>query len=269
MISYHQYIETAVECALEAGKQIMQVYRGDPGTSAKGDGSPLTLADTLSHEVIREGLIKTGLPVLSEEGSSVSYQDRVSWNLFWMVDPLDGTKEFLNKNGEFTVNIALILNKKPVGGVVYYPVGETLYWALHGEGAFLMKGVSPEYDPGQISLEKLRDQCVKLPVAIDKETYTVVASRSHMNEETANYLKKLGQKHGTLNLVSAGSSLKICMVAEGSADEYPRLGPTMEWDTAAAHAIATAAGKAVVAYGTNTELHYNKPDLLNPSFLVS
>lgn len=243
----------AIEGAEEASKEILKVYNsGDFQAEAKGDNSPLTLADKKAHHKIVEILKSTNLPILSEEGRSIPFEERKQWEYFWMVDPLDGTKEFIKRNGEFTVNIALIHKQTPVLGVVAVPVTGELFFASKGHGARLKK-----YNK-EILLPK------KIETDLSKSGLRVVASRSHMNDETQEFINKLKDPV----LVSKGSSLKFMLLAEGSADVYPRYAPTMEWDTAAAHAIVNETGLRVLQYNTSTELQYNKADLLNPFFLV-
>jgi len=248
-----QYLSTAIEAAQEACKVILEVYHSDTfDVEAKGDASPLTLADRKAHAVIDLILDATHLPVLSEEGKDIPYEERKKWEYFWLVDPLDGTKEFIKRNGEFTVNIALIHGSKPVLGVVAVPVTGEVFSAAHGLGAFL------HVDGETVSLKKRK------PVSLTEPGLRVVASRSHMNEETQAFIHRLTDPE----LVSKGSSLKFMLVAEGKADVYPRYAPTMEWDTAAAHAIVNEVGLKVVQYGKQEELVYNKENLLNPYFLV-
>ena len=247
-----ELLSIAKEASLAAGKEIIKIYEtGDFSIEAKLDDSPLTTADTAAHQKIISILQKTNIPILSEEGKEIPYEERSKWEYFWLVDPLDGTKEFIKKNGEFTVNIALIHHKKPVLGVVYLPTSEELYWAMIGKGAFIEKG-------GESSVLNT----TKKPLSTSG--LKVVASRSHMNIETEKYLKKLNQPE----IVSKGSSLKFLLVASGEADLYPRFGPTMEWDTAAAHIIVSEAGGSVVLKDENLPLIYNKQDLLNPYFIV-
>jgi 3'(2'), 5'-bisphosphate nucleotidase len=246
-------LETAISAAEQACKEIMAVYdSGDFQAEAKGDKSPLTLADKMAHRKIVEVLQKTGLPVLSEEGKNIPFEERKNWEYFWLVDPLDGTKEFIKRNGEFTVNIALINNGIPVMGVVSIPVKAETYYASRGEGVFLKKNGSVN------QLEKRKR------VDLSASGLRVVGSRSHMSPETDSFIKSLSDP----SFVSAGSSLKFLLLANGQADVYPRFAPTMEWDTAAAHAIVNEAGLKVLQSGTDRELTYNKPDLLNPHFLV-
>lgn len=244
----------AIQAAEEACQEILAVYNsGDFQAEAKGDNSPLTLADKKAHQKISIILERAGLPILSEEGSSISYEQRRLWEYYWLVDPLDGTKEFIKRNGEFTVNIALINKSTPILGVVAVPVNGDLFYAAKGHGAFLKKD-------GQVV------ELVKRPSAdMNKSGLKVVASRSHLNEETQVFMDKLKDPV----LVSKGSSLKFMLLAEGKADVYPRYAPTMEWDTAASHAILNELGIRVLQAGSTSELQYNKPNLLNPYFVAS
>jgi 3'(2'), 5'-bisphosphate nucleotidase len=251
------------KASIKAGEEILSVYNTNIEVEFKDDKSPLTEADKKSHIAIMEALEETKIPVLSEEGKQLTYKDREDWDELWVVDPLDGTKEFIKRNGEFTVNIALVKNQIPILGVIYVPVEETLYFGAEGIGAFKFNG-----DLSKLSdTESLISASVKLPV--DRErNFTVVGSRSHMSEETQAYFNQVKEQHPDAEVVSRGSSLKICMVAEGSADVYPRFAPTMEWDTAAGHAIVRQAGFEIFHTDVDTPLKYNKPDLLNPWFIV-
>jgi 3'(2'), 5'-bisphosphate nucleotidase len=267
----------AIKAAVAAGKAILEVYQGDDfQVSEKNDKSPLTKADRAAHKVIVSHLEKTGIPILSEEGRDIPFEERSGWDRFWLVDPLDGTKEFIKRNGEFTVNIALIKNGRPVFGVVYAPVLRHLFVGIPGEGAWLSDHPDEDFD-----LERVRITGTSLPDSgIDAlASYKVVASRSHLNHETEQYLEQIKSIKGEIEVVSKGSSLKLCMVATGEADVYPRLGPTMEWDVAAAHAVVSGAGKHVYIlkegenkqgkWENNGELLYNKENLLNPYFIVT
>lgn len=257
-------LDTAISAAIDAGKRIMEIYETeDFGVDFKSDNSPLTKADIASHEIIMEYLKNTGVHVLSEEGKSIPYEERGAWNRLWIVDPIDGTKEFIKRNGEFTVNIALIENQKPIAGVVLVPALGELYFSSTEIGAFKTTNLSKD-----ISTEERITQSSKLPIKEDDRPYTVVASRSHLSQETADFIKELEQKHGEVSTLSKGSSLKLCMVAEGSADCYPRFAPTMEWDTAAGQAICNHSGCTVINWDTKLPLLYNRVELLNPWFLV-
>jgi 3'(2'), 5'-bisphosphate nucleotidase len=247
-----QLLQLAIKASEAACKEILEVYNsGDFQTEAKGDNSPLTLADKKAHDVIASILRSSNLPILSEEGRHIPYEERKQWKKFWMVDPLDGTKEFLKRNGEFTVNIALIENQTPILGVVAIPVNGDIFYAQQGSGAFVKR-------LGQVMPLPKRS-----PFDLKKSGVRVVASRSHMSEETQAFIQSLSEP----TLVSQGSSLKFMLLAEGKADVYPRFAPTMEWDTAAAHAVVHEAGISVLQKDTVIPLLYNKPDLLNPYFL--
>lgn len=249
-------IQTLVKIARDAGDTIMEVYARDFKIEYKADSSPLTEADKASHEVIAAGLDANWpeIPVLSEEGKSIDYSERQDWKSLFIVDPIDGTKEFIKKNGEFTVNIALAHENQIVLGVVYAPAMDVMYWGSIDDGAWIQdaQGTRP----------LIVTRTFETPE--EGKDMVVVASRSHRSEELEEYLAKLSIKE----VVSKGSSLKICQIAEGSADLYPRIGLTMEWDTAAAHAVVKAAGGNLYRVGTHTELDYNREELLNPYFEV-
>lgn len=264
-----QLLALAADAAIRAGEAIMEVYDSpttDWEVERKVDNSPLTLADRRSHAVIAPVLEATGIPVLSEEGAHLPYDERKAWECLWIVDPLDGTKEFLKRNGEFTVNIALVESGVPTIGVIFVPVSRRLYIG-NAAGAFIATVPEGVYALGELSLS---------PIHRKQEggaSFVVVASRSHLSPETEEYISSLRTLHPDLTLQSAGSSLKLCLVAEGKADVYPRFAPTMEWDTAAGHAICRAAGAEVwqmssAASSAVEPLRYNKADLLNPWFLV-
>ena len=262
----HKLLEIAKRAALDAGAEILRIYTDpsqDFGIEKKSDNSPLTLADKAAHLCIMRHLQGTGIPVLSEEGQHLPFCERKTWKRLWVVDPLDGTKEFIKKNGEFTVNIAFVENGNPVLGVIYIPVSGVMYYGIVGEGAW-------KETPSQLPLWGSVSTTKALPIEGERGEglFTVVASRSHMNAETEEYINQLRKNHDNIQLVSSGSSIKICLVAEGAADVYPRFAPTMEWDTAAGEARARAAGKQVVDAKTRCPLVYNKEDLHNPWFLV-
>ena len=253
MLQPHQLLPLAIKAAGAACAEILSVYNtNDFQTELKGDDSPLTIADKRAHDAIASILKSSDLPILSEEGKTIAFSERKNWEYFWLVDPLDGTKEFLKRNNEFTVNIALIRQNKPVLGVVAVPVSNDVFYAVNNE-AYLQRGGAEKKLPyrGRTDLRK--------------NALRVVASRSHMDHATKDFINKLDQP----TIVSAGSSLKFMMLADGQADVYPRYAPTMEWDTAAAHAIVNAVGFKVTQQGSNEEILYNKESLLNPGFLVS
>lgn len=259
-------LSTAIGAAFEAGQVILEIYHsGEFDVELKGDQSPLTRADRASHEVIMRHLVDTNLPVLSEEGREMPYAERAPWNQLWIVDPIDGTKEFIKRNGEFTVNIALVEAGRPVLGVIYVPVSGELYFADAEQGAFKVLCPADQTLPSE---EALQTQAQALPLPRENRPFTVVASRSHISPETAEFVEGLKAEHGEVATISKGSSLKLCMVAEGLADCYPRFAPTMEWDTAAGQAICTAAGFDVIDQSTGVTMTYNREALLNSWFLV-
>ncbi|OKL40429.1 3'(2'),5'-bisphosphate nucleotidase CysQ [Pontibacter flavimaris] len=257
-LSITDLLQVARTAALEAGSAIMQVYTsGSIDVSIKADDSPLTQADRAAHTIISNYLTETGLPILSEEGAQTTFEERQQWPWYWLVDPLDGTKEFLKRNGEFTVNIALMHQNKPVAGIVYAPVLGDLYFGSVATGVF--KEVGGEKTP-LMPLPKRRtwqelQQLSKL---------TIIASRTHQSPETAEFI----QRFPDASISSMGSSLKFMLLAEGKADLYPRFAPTMEWDTAAAHAILNALNREIYQQNLQHELDYNKPSLLNPNFIA-
>jgi len=248
-------IEKVKEIAFRAGEEILDVYKDEAsfGVEAKADDSPLTLADQRANKVICDSLIALTpeIPIVSEENKAIEYSERKDFEYFWMVDPLDGTKEFIKRNGEFTVNIALIHKNKSIAGVVYVPVTDEMFWAVEGEGAW----------------KEAKEEKTKLKAnnySMEDEGLGVVCSRSHLNEETSSFLNKMNKPE----TVSKGSSLKFLIIAEANADVYPRLAPTMEWDTAAAHIILEEAGGQVVRADDHTPLRYNKEILTNPHFIA-
>jgi 3'(2'), 5'-bisphosphate nucleotidase len=257
-------LNIAITAALEAGKAILEIYySGKFDVEIKGDNSPLTKADTASHNVIMSYLSQTEIPVLSEEGIDISYAERKGWEQLWILDPIDGTKEFIKRNGEFTVNIALIKNQRPILGVIFVPAKSELYFSTKEIGAFKVAVDLENFD-----FEKLLSNADKLPIQREDKTFTVVASRSHMSPETESYVQKMRDIHGAVKLISKGSSLKLCMVAEGKANCYPRFAPTMEWDTAAGQAICEHAGFRVIDWSTKENMLYNRGELLNNWFIV-
>lgn len=256
-------LEIAIKGALDAGKEIMAIYEsGEFNVEQKGDKSPLTTADTASNVAINNYLKKTDIPIISEENKQIDYEKRKDWNSCWIVDPLDGTKEFIKRNGEFTVNIALIKNRLPVLGVIYVPAQKLLYYA-DDKNAYRQE-IEADFE----SFDHKNSE--KIGPKKPSEKIHVVGSRSHMNENTKNFISEIEKKYGKeTEVVSKGSSLKFCLVAEGEADVYPRFAPTMEWDTAAGQAICKAVGLKVIDQKTGQEMVYNREDLLNNYFLVS
>lgn len=254
MSNYSKELQIALEAAVKAGENIMEVYNSTEliNYEKKADDSPLTIADKKSHNTIIDFLKDTEIDIISEESKSIEYQERKNWEEYWLIDPLDGTKEFIKKNGEFTVNIALIKNNKPHLGVVYCPVKKVLYWNDNDKKVFKREK------------EETREIKKRKPINENEEGLRVVVSRSHMSEETSEYVNKLTRPE----LISCGSSLKFLYIADNKADIYPRFGPTMEWDTAAAHSILNALEINVINLESGRELSYNKENLLNPYFII-
>ena len=253
-MNHNDMIKIASEAALMAGGEIMKIYNDSEfiDFKKKKDNSPLTKADRASHNIISKILKNTKIEIISEEKKITEFDKRKKWKYYWLVDPLDGTKEFIKKNGEFTVNIALIKNNIPYIGIVYCPTFKTLYWNDPKTGSY------KKHINNVIKLKKREEINFKDP------NLRVVTSRSHMNEETEGFLTKLNKPQ----IVPVGSSLKILFLAENNADIYPRYGPTMEWDTAAAHAIANGSNVKLFKSNDKSEISYNKKNLLNPFFLA-
>lgn len=242
--------------AKKAGNEIMKIYQQDFDVDYKADNSPLTKADIHSNEVIIKNLenLHPDIPILSEENKAIPYNIRKNWEYFWLIDPLDGTKEFVKKNGEFTVNIALIYKNMPVLGVIYAPVLNLLYYAQKDRGAFKQeKNKKPQ----------------RLPIynQTNNDTLKVIISKSHYNQETKEFVDNLKNQYEKIEFINIGSSLKFCLIAEGKADIYPRLAPTMEWDTAAGQIIVEQTGGKVIEYKNKKHLKYNKKNLHNPWFI--
>lgn len=262
-----KYLDLVIEASLKAGEAILGVYYSDDfEVEEKGDNSPLTKADLASHNKIVQFLDQTPFPILSEEGDLLSSDQRSKIETLWIVDPLDGTKEFIKRNDEFTINIALINDHLPVLGVVYAPVTKELFYAAEGLGAF--KAVLGDIKDTE-SIEWIKESALKLPLKGDDSVYKVVASRSHLSKETEDYINDLKKEHSNVEITSRGSSLKLCLVAEGQAKCYPRFAPTMEWDIAAGHAICRYSNAQVTDWTTKTEMLYNKENLLNNWFICT
>ncbi len=250
----------ALEASFIAGKKILEVYEKTISVDYKTDGSPLTEADRVSHKVITDCLQITGLPVLSEEGKEILYEERKKWEYYWCVDPLDGTKEFIKRNGEFTVNIALMKNNQPITGVVFQPVKGVAYAGIEGEGLYKVSAA------GRHELNE--NTRVKINSNSEERILRVIASRSHKSSETESFIRNLDSSEKSIELLNAGSSLKFCLLAEGAADIYPRFAPTMEWDTAAGHALLKSVGKNIFLHPAGNEMVYNKPQLINDWFIA-
>lgn len=260
-------LKIAIKAAVHGGDEIMKIYQLENlGVEYKEDDSPLTLADKKCNDIIISYLENTEFPIISEEIKQLDFSERKNWETCWIVDPLDGTKEFVKRNGEFTVNIALVKNGKPLLGVIYVPVTKELYFADVSKKITLKSILSKH----KVDMDSLLDSSTEIkPTISNKKLVRVVGSRSHMSEATENFVESLKKDFDEVEIVSKGSSLKFCLVAEGKADVYPRFAPTMEWDTAAGQAICEAVGLKVISNETNKSLLYNKKNLLNPWFLVS
>lgn len=273
--SLEQMVNAAIGAALAGGQAIMEVYAGSFAVEWKADRSPLTQADRDSHHAIEQALATTGLPIMSEEGPFIPMAQRQAWSYYWLVDPLDGTKEFVARNDEFAVCIALMRsdtttntplgNASPLVGVIYGPVQDLLYFAWEGGGAWRQQhaatqGPVPAYERAAMSL--------RLPLAHEPRAYSILASRSHRSPETAAFIQRKEEEHGTVTLAFIGSALKFGRMAEGAADAYPRYAPTMEWDTAAGQIICTEAGRQLLDVTTNAPLRYNKQEPVNDWFTV-
>eukprot|EP00163_Fabomonas_tropica_P029178 TRINITY_DN6175_c0_g3_i1.p2 TRINITY_DN6175_c0_g3~~TRINITY_DN6175_c0_g3_i1.p2 ORF type:complete len:256 (-),score=25.45 TRINITY_DN6175_c0_g3_i1:329-1096(-) len=248
---YSSILPDVIKVADEASEKVLHIYQSDFKVDYKEDQSPVTAADIASHDIILKGLrnISRDIPILSEEGADITWEERRHWRRFWLVDPIDGTKDFTQRNGEFTVNIAMIEDGVPVMGVVIAPALKEAFWGVVGEGAHKRDRTGRVY---------------RIRVAEPKSTKRVVASKNHLNDETRQFIERLGEHE----LLQAGSSLKFCRIAEGHADIYPRIGPTSEWDTAAAQAVLVAAGGTVETLD-GQPLKYGKEDVLNPNFVAS
>ncbi|MFN8238266.1 MAG: 3'(2'),5'-bisphosphate nucleotidase CysQ [Chitinophagales bacterium] len=249
-------IQTVISIALQAGDAILDIYKHDFAVELKSDNSPLTIADKNANDIIVKGLmaLDVDIPVISEENKLIDYAVRKNWTKCWIVDPLDGTKEFIKKNGEFTVNIALVENGEPVLGVVHVPALQITYFAEKNKGSY--------------KIENGLTTSLKIHTLAEGGVLKIVGSRSHQTPELLEYVEQQKTKFSGVDFVAAGSSLKFCLLAEGKADVYPRLGPTMEWDTCAGQIVATEAGAQVLRFDNHQPLLYNRENLLNPYFIV-
>lgn len=263
-------LASAYNAAIRAGAKVTEIYTQyeDFYVSLKSDSTPITIADREAHSIIKHALATTRIPLLSEEGRDLFYEERRSWDLFWLVDPLDGTEEFIKRNGEFTVNIALMVNNRPFFGVIYVPTSRTMYFSDPDRGAFCKTGVEPDIISNQ-SVSQIFSGAKRLPLTAEPNRPVRVAlSRSHESAFVTEYLDFLREKLGEIKIVEYGSSLKFCLISDGSVDCYIRTTPTMEWDTAAGEAIAVSAGVKVATMQPD-RLHYNKEDLENPPFIAT
>lgn len=249
------HLKIALQAAIEASKKIMSVRKGDYSIELKADESPVTDADEAAHSIIKNFLSDTPFPILSEEGKKAPYETRKDWERLWIVDPLDGTRAFINGRNEFTVNIALVENGIPILGIIALPVEEQVYWASRGDGAFRAPFSDLQHP-------------TRLPEYTGSAPYRVTVSRSHLNEKTQAYVDELRTEHPDLKLVKAASALKFCILADGLADCYPRFSPCMEWDTAAGQVLLTETGKELIDLATGKPMVYNRKNLKNGPFIA-
>ncbi len=268
-------LDHAIAASLKAGHEILKIYETDFAVEHKKDNSPLTLADMNAHKTITvylkeaEAVTDMSIPILSEEGRDITYEERRHWEYFWLVDPLDGTKEFIKRNGEFTVNIALVHKHNPVLGVIYIPVKDTLYFAAKTMGVYRLDSAFRIF-PDDIATARTASVSLNHPPVIGlNNPVRIVGSRSHSNPIVDEFIGRIRDSFGDVEFLSAGSSLKFCLIAEGSAILYPRFGPTMEWDTAAGQAIVECSGGRVLDIRTGNPLIYNKEVLKNPHFIAT
>ncbi len=263
-----ELLKTAIIAALGGGEEILRVYHTDFDIETKSDNTPVTIADKGSSKRILKELSSTGLPSISEEEVIVDYEIRKLWPYFWLIDPLDGTKEFIKKNGEFAVNIALIKGDTPVIGVIYAPAIKELYFSTSGHGSYKLSDAEAFISNTEAWFEKLLPASKRLPLHQPPKKYTVVASRSYLSREVNERVQSLKSLYGQVDMINVGSSIKQCWVAEGKAHEYPRFGTTMEWDTAAGQCILKGSGKDLVDFETLRPLKYNKRDMENSFFIA-
>lgn len=256
-------LKLAIQAVLEAGEEILRIYSSDFDVEIKTDSSPVTIADKAADRIITTILNTSGIPIISEESETPKYTIRKNWGLYWLVDPLDGTKEFIKRNGEFTVNIALIENRIPVLGVIYLPVDRVLYFTSP-DRARSYKIICSD---SVVEIKEIIKNALEISPNKSTKTIKILASRSHLNKETQEFIAKF-KKPKEVEVINKGSSLKFCLIAEGVANLYPRFGPTMEWDTAAGDAICRAVGISVIDQTTNEEITYNKISLINNDFIV-
>lgn len=248
----NEWVDVAIEAVIEAGEEILKVYYSDFEVYTKKDESPVTTADLVSNKIIQDYLSQTQIPILTEEEDFGEYALRKDLPLLWVLDPLDGTKEFINKEKDFAINIALIANKKPIFGLIYIPFKKEIYYAVEGKGTFLLKN----------------NQKIKLPIISKRNNYVFLKSRSHPDAKLEKYIQELQKKHTKLEVKVVGSSVKFCEIALGNADEYTRFNPTMEWDTAAGQVIVSEIGKQLIDLSTGKEMVYNRENLKNSGFTV-
>lgn len=258
----------AFNAAVRAGAEIMKVYDSKEGfdIKVKSDNTPLTIADRLAHNKIKEVLGETRIPILSEEGREMLYDERKNWEMFWLVDPLDGTIEFIKGNNEFTVNIALMADNECIGAIVYVPYLGKIYFAEKGCGAMLLEGIKPDAD-ADYGNDDIRQNAKILPLKSTSDgKFRIAVSRSHQTAETEHFVEQMRKNHPEAEVIEQGSSYKFCLMAEGAIDYYPRTTPTYEWDTAAAELVLAESGGSVHSLPDHEPLRYNKENLHNPWF---
>ncbi|MCD7962252.1 MAG: 3'(2'),5'-bisphosphate nucleotidase CysQ [Rikenellaceae bacterium] len=257
----------AYNAAVRAGAKILEIYNQDNfNINLKSDSTPITLADKEAHRLIKKYLNQTRIPLLSEEGRYLLFEERCNWDLFWLIDPLDGTKEFIKRNGEFTVNIALMIDNNPFLSVVYAPCFEKLYFSDKEKGSFVKDDIKPDLN-AEYTISEIYSDANRLPlVEKPNEPVKIVISRSHLSPETYEFIEEIKKQHGEVEVLQSGSSLKFCMVAEGSADYYVRTTTTYEWDTAAGDSVAISAGCSTHSIKDREVIKYNKENLENPYF---
>ena len=266
-------LSIGLRASLLAGEAVMHVYDSDFEVNLKSDQSPITEADRRSHNILVSQLGKK-IPLLSEEGSTIAYEERKDWDIYWLIDPLDGTKEFIKRNGEFTVNVALMERHKPIAGIVYLPAKRILFFGGRGLGSYRVTGSTVAKIKNSDSAGALKsalESAVTLPDPDSLQALKkikIVQSISHVTDQETDFIDRLNNKYNGIETASAGSSLKFCLVAEGSADIYPRFGPTMEWDTAAGQSVVESSGCEVLDLSDLTRLNYNKRVLRNGAFVV-
>lgn len=268
-MDYKELLKLAVNAAFIAGDEILKIYTTDFYVETKSDNTPVTLADKTSGQLIATALSSSNIPIISEEEEICDYSERKDWEHVWIVDPLDGTKEFVKRNGEFAINIALVKNNKPVIGVIYAPFIRDIYFAYQAGGSYkitqhdMIKELTKKNLP-----DHLFEYAKKLPSQKLPRTYTVVGSRSHLSREINEHVDKLRNLYGEIDMISVGSSIKQCWVAEGKAHEYPRFGTTMEWDTAAGQCILEESGNNLIDLGTGLPMVYNRENMKNNYFIA-
>jgi 3'(2'), 5'-bisphosphate nucleotidase len=265
----NRLLKLAIEAAMKGGEEILKIYNTNFLVETKPDNTPVTLADKASSKIILQVLSTSEIPAISEEEVVLDFTERKDWESFWLIDPLDGTKEFIKRNGEFTVNIALVKNELPVMGVIYTPVLKDLYFSVPNFGSFKLANADTFINGASADwFEKLLPASQKLPLQKLPKNYTMVASRSYLSHEISDRIQHLRNLYGKVEVINIGSSIKQCWVAEGKAHEYPRFGTTMEWDTAAGQSILEGAGKQLLDLETNLPMHYNKEHMENNFFIA-